>query len=286
MLKLELEKTGYKHIKKITMKYLRLLIIISLFGSCSKNIYQVSKNTYHKKAKKLGKSLAKIEQDTIGNRTTKVIESQNFNLRKPNLIVIHHTAQDSCQQTYKTFALERTQVSSHYVICDDGTTTQMLHDLVRGWHAGNGSWGKNTDINSASIGIELDNNGKEPFSYAQINSLIFLLKKLTTKYKIPAQNIVGHSDIAPGRKTDPSALFPWKSLYESGLGIWCDEENLKTVVLPVDFNSTFALKYIGYKTDNIKNAIYAFKLHFNSEEVSNELTEKDKKILFLLMNKI
>lgn len=268
------------------MKYLRILIVFFVFASCSKNIYQISKKTYHKKAKELGKSLAKIAPDTIKNSTTKVIESQNFNLRKPNLIVIHHTAQNSCEQTYKTFALERTQVSSHYVICDDGTTTQMLHDLVRGWHAGNGSWGKNTDINSASIGIELDNNGKEPFSYAQINSLVFLLDKLSTKYKIPKQNIIGHADIAPGRKTDPSAFFPWKSLAESGFGIWYDEEALKTVTLPEAFNTTFALNYIGYNTSHLKNAIYSFKLHFNSEEVSNELTEKDKKILFLLMNEI
>ncbi|MCI2228684.1 N-acetylmuramoyl-L-alanine amidase [Polaribacter sp. MSW13] len=268
------------------MKYLKLLIILFVFSSCSKNIYRISEKTYNNQAKKLGNSLGKIKQDTIKNRTTNVIKSQNFNLRKPNLIVIHHTAQNSCSQTYRTFALKRTQVSSHYVICDDGTTTQMLNDLVRGWHAGGGSWGKNTDINSVSIGIELDNNGKEPFSYAQINSLVFLLQKLTKKYKIPMQNIVGHSDIAPGRKTDPSALFPWKALSDSGLGIWYDEEKLNTVKLPLNFNSTFALKYIGYNTKNLKNAIYSFKLHFNSDEVSHELTEKDKKILFLLMDKI
>lgn len=286
MLKWELEIIGYKRIKNLTMKHFKLLFVLFILASCSKNIYQISKRTYNKEAKKLGKSLGKIEKDTINNRITNVIKSQNFNLRKPNLIVIHHTAQNSCEQTYKTFALKRTQVSSHYVICDDGTITQMLNDLVRGWHAGGGSWGKNTDINSVSIGIELDNNGSEPFSYAQINSLISLLKRLTEKYKIPTKNIVGHSDIAPGRKTDPSTLFPWKSLAESDLGIWYDEENLKTVQLPLDFNPTFALKYIGYNTDNIKNAIYSFKLRFNSEEVSNSLTEKDKKILFLLMNEI
>ncbi|TXD49632.1 N-acetylmuramoyl-L-alanine amidase [Polaribacter sp. IC073] len=268
------------------MKYLKLLLILVLLGSCAKNSYQVSKKTYNKEAKKLGNSLREIKQDTINNRITNVIKSQNFNLRKPNLIVIHHTAQDSCQQTYKTFALKRTQVSSHYVICNDGTITQMLNDLLRGWHAGGGSWGKNTDINSASIGIELDNDGSEPFSYAQINSLVFLLQKLTDTYKIPTQNIVGHADIAPGRKTDPSALFPWKALADSGLGIWYDEENLDTVVLPLNFNTTFALKYIGYNTTNLKNAIYSFKLRFNSEEVSHELAEKDKKILFLLMNEI
>jgi N-acetylmuramoyl-L-alanine amidase len=83
----------------------------------------------------------------------------------------------------------------------------MLNDYLRAWHAGKGSWGKNTDINSASIGIELDNNGSEPFS-AQITSLMALLSKLQKQYGIPAQNIIGHSDIAPTRKSDPSALFP------------------------------------------------------------------------------
>jgi N-acetylmuramoyl-L-alanine amidase len=268
------------------MKYLKLLIVLTLFTSCSKNIYTISKREYNKQAKKLGKSLVKITPDTINNQKVIVLKSQNFNLRKPNLIIIHHTDQDSCQQTYKTFALKRTQVSSHYVICDDGTITQMLNDLLRGWHAGGGSWGKNTDINSASIGIELDNNGEEPFSDSQINSLTLLLKKLTDKYKIPFQNIVGHADIAPGRKVDPSVLFPWKTLAERGFGIWYDEEKLNTVKLPLEFNTTFALKYIGYNTENIKNAIYSFKLHFNSKDVSHNLTEKDKKILFLLMDKI
>ena len=268
------------------MKFLKLLIILLLFGSCSKSIYQISEREYNKEAKKLGASLVQIVPDTLNNRISNVLKSQNFNLRKPNLIVIHHTAQDSCQQTYKTFALKRTQVSSHYVICEDGTVTQMLNDLLRGWHAGGGSWGKNTDINSVSLGIELDNNGTESFSYAQINSLVSLLEKLTTKYKIPTQNIVGHSDIAPGRKTDPSRFFPWKILAESGFGIWYDEEKLETIELPLDFNSTFALKYIGYNITNLENAIYSFKLHFNSDDVSKILSEKDKKILFLLMDEI
>jgi N-acetylmuramoyl-L-alanine amidase len=92
-----------------------------------------------------------------------VVGTVNFNLRKPNFIIIHHTAQDSLQQTIKTFTVTRTQVSSHYVIADDGSVIQMLNDYLRAWHAGRGSWGKDTDINSSSIGIELDNNGTEVF---------------------------------------------------------------------------------------------------------------------------
>jgi N-acetylmuramoyl-L-alanine amidase len=268
------------------MKYLKLLIILFVFGSCSKNIYKISKRAYNKEARKLGKSLIKITPDTINNEKITVLKSQNFNLRKPNLIIIHHTDQDSCQETFKTFALKQTQVSSHYVICDNGNITQMLHDLVRGWHAGGGSWGKNTDINSTSIGIELDNTGEEPFSDSQINSLQLLLQKLTEKYKIPYQNIVGHADIAPGRKVDPSALFPWKKLAENGFGIWYDETKLETTEVPKNFDTSKALKFIGYNISNLEGAIYSFTLHFNPTDVSVFLSEKDKKILFLLLDEL
>jgi N-acetylmuramoyl-L-alanine amidase len=115
---------------------------------------------------------------------TKWIGTVNFNLRKP--IIIHHTAQDSLQQTIKTFTVTRTQVSSH-VIADDGSV-QMLNDYLRAWHAGRGSWGKDTDINSSSIGIELDNNGTEVFLKHKF-SLMALLSKLKKEYNIPTQNI-------------------------------------------------------------------------------------------------
>jgi N-acetylmuramoyl-L-alanine amidase len=89
------------------------------------------------------------------------------------------------------------------VIADDGRVVQMLNDYLRAWHAGRGSWGKDTDINSSSIGIELDNNGTEVFE-AQITSLMALLSKLKKEYNIPTQNIIGHSDIAPTRKMTPA----------------------------------------------------------------------------------
>ncbi|MBC3846085.1 N-acetylmuramoyl-L-alanine amidase [Winogradskyella echinorum] len=264
------------------MRYFKYLVILLALVSCSKDIYRVSKTSYKKQAKVLGKSLKYIQPDTLNNKVITVIESQNFSLRKPNFIVIHHTDQDSCEETYRTFALKQTQVSSHYVICDDGTVTQMLNDMLRGWHAGNSSWRSVTDLNSVSIGIELDNDGEEPFSYAQINNLIWLLENLTEKYNIPKQNIIGHADVAPGRKTDPSALFPWKILAESGFGIWYDETKLDSVKLDENFNSTKALSFIGYNISNLENAIYSFKLHFNPTELSDTLTEKDKKILYLL----
>lgn len=211
-------------------------------------------------------SIFKIGSTQLDNGIhTEWISTVNFNLRKPNFIIIHHTAQDSIQQTIKTFTKVSAQVSSHYVIADDGHVVQMLNDYLRAWHAGTSSWGKNTDINSSSIGIELDNNGSEPFSEAQITSLMALLSKLKKDYNIPVQNIIGHSDIAPSRKKDPSALFPWKTLAENGFGIWKDDV---LPLAPFDFNPDLALQIIGYNTKNLSAAITSFKLHYMPEEAN------------------
>ena len=158
----------------------------------------------------------------------------------------------------------------------------MLNDYLRAWHAGNGSWGKNTDINSSSIGIELDNNGTEPFSDTQINTLLALLTKLKKDYKIPTQNIIGHSDIAPSRKVDPSALFPWKLLAANGFGVWPDEE---LPCPPDNFNAEQGLQAIGYNTKNLPAAITAFKLHFIQTEVNNVLDEKTISTIYSIYKK-
>lgn len=140
----------------------------------------------------------------------------NFNLRKPDFVILHHTAQESVEQTIRTFSLPHTQVSAHYLIGKDGKVYQLLNDYLRAWHAGNSRWGKVTDMNSHSIGIELDNNGSEIFPPEQIGSLLILLDSLKANYRIPTENFIGHSDIAPTRKQDPSVHFPWKILADRG----------------------------------------------------------------------
>jgi N-acetylmuramoyl-L-alanine amidase len=230
-------------------------------------------------------------KDTLSNTDSKILQNGivsewvgtvNFNLRKPNFIIIHHTAQDSIQQTLKTFTLQETKVSAHYVIARDGKVIHMLNDYLRAWHAGNGSWGKDTDMNSGSIGIELDNNGSEPFSDIQINSLLALLTKLKKDYNIPTQNIIGHADIAPTRKVDPSALFPWKLLALNGFGFWPDEE---LPCPPSDFNAEQGLQVIGYKTTNLSAAIKAFKLHYIQTEVNDILDEKTISTIYSIYKK-
>lgn len=203
----------------------------------------------------------------------------HFNLRKPNYIVIHHTAQDSLEQTLYTFTVPHTQVSAHYVVGRNGEVYQMLNDYLRGWHAGAGKWGSVTDINSVSLGIELDNNGSEPFSDAQIYSLLNLLERLKITYNIPVANFLAHADIAPTRKNDPSVHFPWKRLAEKGFGLWPDEP---LAVPSEQFNPRDALRIIGYDVSNLDAAIVAFKRRYVQDDISPELTMNDLKVLYSL----
>lgn len=285
-----------------------ILIIFSLaFVSCSKDIYR-DNNKAHEKAVKeatasireIPKTKAELNYDTL-SITDEWVGTTNFSIRKPNYVIIHHTAQDSLKQTINTFTLSRTQVSSHYVVGRDGEIVQMLNDYLRSWHAGNGRWGNDTDLNSASIGIELDNNGSEPFTEAQIESLLVLLKRLKWKFGIPTANFIGHSDIAPSRKVDPSTYFPWRELAEEGYGLWYDEEAIFPVLSSHDYTSipiestddlphefldpVLALRIIGYNVSDPKAAIRAFKLHFIQRDIESELTETDKRILENLYKK-
>jgi N-acetylmuramoyl-L-alanine amidase len=212
------------------------------------------------------------------------VGTTNFNMRKPNYVVIHHTAQNSCDQTLKTFTNPKSSVSAHYVICKNGTIHHMLNDYLRAWHGGIARWGNNTDINSSSIGIEIDNNGFEPFSDDQVNSLLTILASLKKAYAIPAANFIGHSDIAPTRKVDPNVTFPWKKLADNGFGLWWSDTS--KVIVPQNFNNLQALKIIGYDTRDSAAAIKAFKRKFEQQDNSAFLTEGDRKILYSLFRKV
>jgi N-acetylmuramoyl-L-alanine amidase len=258
-----------------------LIFIIS--NSCSNNKYAASNRSYKKQAKAFSKELRK-QPKTIDSAMMAEhwVGTTNFGMRKPNFVIIHHTAQNACDTTLKTFTLPRTQVSAHYVICKDGTIHHMLNDYLRAWHAGNSKWGNVTDVNSVSIGIELDNNGFEPFAQAQVNSLLQLLKRLQKDNNIPAANFIGHSDIAPKRKVDPNKYFPWQLLAQNGFGNWFDTANVK---LPENFNAMQSLRIIGYDTRDSIAAIRAFKLHFLQQDKGALINEVDKKIIYELSKK-
>ncbi|HSP40047.1 MAG TPA: N-acetylmuramoyl-L-alanine amidase [Gillisia sp.] len=306
------------------MRNFRTLLIafftVALLASCASNPYSKTNREHKKQLKEYSKQLREFPpQQDAGAALLNFGEHQagttNFNLRKPNYVIIHHTAQDSVEQTLTTFTLPRTQVSSHYVISRDGKVFQMLNDYYRAWHGGAGKWGNTSDLNSSSIGIELDNNGFEEFSPAMINSLIELLKVLKERHKIPDANFIGHSDIAPSRKVDPNPTFPWQLLAEEGFGLWYDNDIIETpeVIIdgrprpgsieiqvseneitpntkieetsPLDVDPEIALRIIGYDTSNLESAIKAFKLHFIQTEVNGILTDHDLRVLNNLYKK-
>jgi len=260
-------------------------LLLLLLSGCKVNPYKATNKVYKDQAKTYA---GVIRQSPLPEGVDSVpvppywVGTINFNLRKPNFVIIHHTAQNSCPQTLKTFTVVSTQVSAHYVICKDGTVHHMLNDYLRAWQAGVSKWGNITDINSISIGIELDNNGNEPFPDTQIASLEHLLTKLKTTYNIPATNFIGHGDIAPTRKNDPNYLFPWKQLADKGFGLWYNDTT--GVTPPADFSSLTALRLIGYDIRDSSAAAMAFKRHFEQDTIRS-WGDQEKKILYALYPK-
>jgi N-acetylmuramoyl-L-alanine amidase len=160
----------------------------------------------------------------------KIVErpSPNFNERQgegvPDILLFHYTGMQSCAAAVERLTSAEAKVSAHYTIDEDGTVYAHVPEHKRAWHAGVSSWRGATDINSRSIGIEIVNPGHEfgyrPFPDAQIDAVIRLSQGIINRHPIPARNVIGHSDVAPGRKEDPGELFPWKRLAQQGLGLW------------------------------------------------------------------
>ncbi|WP_306600835.1 N-acetylmuramoyl-L-alanine amidase [Geothrix sp. 21YS21S-2] len=210
--------------------------------------------------------------------------SPNFNARRPQMVIIHHTACNTFDEALKVLQTANSggPVSSHYLIGRDGRLAQLVSDDHRAWHAGGGgTWGASRDINSLSIGIELDNNGFEPFAQPQIDKLLVLLDDLVRRYDIPRTQIIAHADVDPVRKHDPNAAFPWKLLAEKGFGLWPDAELPEP---PADFNPWAALRILGYSLKNPAATLGAFHLHYRATE-AGELDGLDRRILFNLQSR-
>jgi N-acetylmuramoyl-L-alanine amidase len=273
------------------LHYLLFLAIVLFHIGCTpkleQGLYGPTNKSYKKQAQAYGKLLAQYPvKDSAGLKFSEEwVGTTNLNLRKPNLVVIHHTAQASCAQTLKVFTLPRTQVSAHYVICDEGTVYHMLSDHLRAWHAGVGRWGNITDVNSSSIGIEIDNDGSEPFTAQQMESLLILLERLKKAYNIPTANFIAHADIAPTRKNDPSVAFNWEVLGNRGFGLWYNNTEAQARTLPANFDVTLALKILGYDVKEEKAIFKAFRRKFFKTETDTPLVEAEQKVLYDLMLK-
>ena len=157
------------------------------------------------------------------------LKSQSFskkprNKEKIKFLIIHYTGMQSMRASIKRLVSLKHKVSCHYLISRAGKIFQMVEDNQVAWHAGKSKWGTIKNLNINSIGIELVNNGHkfgyQKFSARQINALVTLCIKLKKKYKIKNRCILGHSDIAPLRKSDPGEKFPWLKLKKKKIGIW------------------------------------------------------------------
>jgi N-acetylmuramoyl-L-alanine amidase len=270
--------------------YCLLLLATVLITACSPKVispYAATNKVYKQHTDSITNTIRLEQPAMLMDSTGAAVPSEwvgtvNFNLRKPNYVIIHFTAQDSASQTLHTFTVVKSQVSAHYVVGKDGKVYHMLNDYLRAWHAGFSKWGSISDMNSCSIGIEVDNNGSEPFTGAQIKSLLTLLAQLKKVYNIPATNFIGHQDIAPLRKPDPGPFFPWKVLAQHGFGYWSDDV---LELAPDNFDYTTALRLIGYDTSNITAAVVAFKRHFVQSDISPQLTQLDLNVLYNVYQK-
>ena len=143
---------------------------------------------------------------------------------RPDMIVLHYTGMLDAAAALDLLCSPGSQVSAHYLVFEDGRIIQMVEESRRAWHAGTSFWAGETDVNSCSIGIEIANPGHAygypDFPTRQIAAVIALCRSIQARHTIPSARVVAHSDVAPARKQDPGEKFPWRTLYDSGVGDW------------------------------------------------------------------
>ena len=214
--------------------------------------------------------------------------SPNFNERQlpVSMIVLHYTGMQSAEAALARLTDPAAEVSAHYLIDEDGTIHRLVAEDKRAWHAGQSHWRGITDVNSASIGIELVNPGHEfgyrEFAPAQIEALIPLLAEIKDRYEITRGNIVGHSDIAPTRKQDPGELFPWAQLARLRLALPRPTKNLMDPLWS-DAGFLLALERFGYEVTDKLAAVVAFQRRFRPELIDGEIDGECRCLLLALL---
>ena len=217
--------------------------------------------------------------------------SPNFNERKlpVSMVVLHYTEMKPVETAIARMCDPEAQVSAHYCITEDGEVVRLVPDDKRAWHAGASYWRGHKDVNSASIGIELDHPGHalgyREFADAQIEALVPLLHRIVKAHDIPRSNVVAHSDVAPARKIDPGELFPWDRLAEYGLCLPRPEKLEQGDPFDNDASFYLALERFGYDiTDGLK-AVEAWTVQrrWRTERMDGQIDGEVRAILFQLL---
>jgi len=172
------------------------------------------------------------------------------------MVVVHYTAMPSCDAAEARLCDPAAEVSAHYLIAETGRVIALVPEAMRAWHAGAGAWGAVADVNSRSIGIELANTGTAPFPDPQMRALIALLADLRGRWPIPPERIIGHSDMAPGRKQDPGPRFDWRRVALAGQAVWPEPGGDPEAPL------ASSLTRIGYPEADPQTRLAAFRLRF------------------------
>ena len=194
--------------------------------------------------------------------------SPNFGDRKGQsvtFLVQHYTGMDTTEHAIQRLCDPAAQVSSHYVVGEDGTIYRLVAEENRAWHAGVSFWEGNTDLNSSSIGIEIANTGDQPYPKVQMDAVIALSNDIISRYKLRPFNVIGHSDIAPDRKQDPGELFDWAG---AQLGVWPSpvERDYDASKNWTDQQLVQNLGKLGYRTTiDLKDLVTAFQRHWQPE---------------------
>ena len=228
-----------------------------------------------------------------GDETRLTIEhrpSPNFGPRPEgatvDILILHYTGMESAQAALDRLCDPEAEVSAHYLIDEDGTVTHLVPEEKRAWHAGRSYWRGITDVNSASIGIELVNPGHEfgyrPFTDAQMSSLCPLLANIVRRHAIDPSDVVGHSDIAPARKQDPGELFDWEML--AGIGLVLPVPKPRIRLLHENPGQFFlALERFGYDIADGRAAVSAFQRRWRPRRIDGEVDGEVGALLFELL---
>ena len=194
--------------------------------------------------------------------------------RAIDMLLLHYTGMPSAAAALDRLTDDAAKVSAHYLIDEDGTVRRLVPEARRAWHAGVACWAGERDINGLSIGIELVNPGHEfgyrPFPEAQMAALEELARDILARHTIPASRVLGHSDVAPGRKTDPGELFDWRRLAAAGIGLWPEPAAPAASIDAAEVKRLLGAFGYGFLEEDLSADIAAFQRHFRPGAISGQ----------------